>query len=54
MPYILKLWLKNILPAHNIFCQLILLATLTNQLTIGLQSAIQSIGKVKLYQSTVD
>lgn len=50
---ILKIWLKNV-PDHTaIFCSLILLGTLFNQLTIGLQSALQATGKIKLYQSIV-
>lgn len=53
MPYVLKLWLKNV-PEYTIsFCQLILLATLTNLLTIGLQTAIQATGRIKVYQSIV-
>jgi O-antigen/teichoic acid export membrane protein len=53
MPFVLKLWLNNV-PEHTvIFCRLILIATLTNQLTIGLQTAIQSTGKIKLYQMFV-
>lgn len=53
MPYVLKLWLKNV-PVYTVtFCQLTLLATLTNLLTIGLQTAIQATGRIKVYQSVV-
>jgi O-antigen/teichoic acid export membrane protein len=53
MESILKIWLKNV-PEHTlIFCRLILLGILINQLTIGLQSAIQATGKIKMYQTVV-
>jgi len=53
MPAILKFWLKEV-PEHTaVFCSLVLVAMLTNQLTIGLQSAIQATGKIKIYQSIV-
>ncbi|RZS99300.1 Na+-driven multidrug efflux pump [Aquimarina brevivitae] len=51
--FIFKIWLKDI-PEHTIiFALLYLGGTLTNQLTIGLQTAIQSGGNIKLYQSIV-
>lgn len=51
--FIFKIWLKEI-PEHTvIFTLLYLGGTLTNQLTIGLQTAIQSGGNIKLYQSIV-
>ncbi|GAA4778561.1 MATE family efflux transporter [Olivibacter ginsenosidimutans] len=53
MKTILQLWLKNVPPYTLIFCQLILVATLFNQLTIGLQSAAQAIGTIKYYQIVV-
>lgn len=53
MDTILKIWLKNV-PEYTVsFCQLVLLGALINQLTIGLQSAIQATGRIKLYQSVV-
>lgn len=53
MPAILKFWLKEV-PNHTIiFCDLILVGILINQLTIGLQSAIQATGKIKSYQIVV-
>lgn len=53
MESILNFWLKKT-PEHAIvFCQLILIATLSNQLTIGVQSALQATGKIKIYQAVV-
>lgn len=51
MPYILKIWLKIVPEYTVVFCRLIILITLINQLSIGLQTAIQSIGKIKIYQA---
>ena len=51
--YIFKIWLKEIPENTIIFSLLYLGGTLTNQLTIGLQTAIQSVGNIKLYQSIV-
>ena len=53
MPAILKVWLKNVPDYTVIFCSLILTSTLINQLTIGLQSAAQATGKIKVYQAVV-
>ncbi|MCL2327830.1 MAG: oligosaccharide flippase family protein [Bacteroidetes bacterium] len=51
MPVILQLWLKNV-PEHTVvFCSLVLVAMLVNQLTIGSFSALQATGKIKAYQS---
>jgi O-antigen/teichoic acid export membrane protein len=50
MPGILKFWLHNVPENTVIFSRLILLSTLINQLTIGLQSAAQATGKIKYYQ----
>ncbi|WP_213086967.1 lipopolysaccharide biosynthesis protein [Chitinophaga agrisoli] len=53
MPVILKFWLKNV-PDHTIiFCRLIIVVSLVNQLTVGLQVAIQSVGRIKVYQMVV-
>ena len=53
MSPILKLWLKDV-PDHTVvFCSLCLLMTLTNQLTIGLQSSFQAAGRIKIYQTVV-
>lgn len=53
MPTILKLWLKNVPNYTVIFCSLIIVATMVNQLTIGLQTALQATGKIKVYQVVV-
>ncbi len=53
MDSILKVWLGNVPEYTIIFCQLVLIASLTNQLTIGLQSALQATGKIKVYQILV-
>jgi O-antigen/teichoic acid export membrane protein len=53
MPNLLAVWLKTV-PDHAIaFCSLIILGILANQLTIGLQSALQATGRIKLYQVVV-
>jgi O-antigen/teichoic acid export membrane protein len=53
MTPLLTLWLKNVPPNTVEFCQLILIATLINQFTIGLQSAAQAIGDIKMYQIVI-
>ncbi|HDZ14163.1 hypothetical protein LCGC14_0796150 [marine sediment metagenome] len=53
MTAILKFWLKEVPDYTVIFAQLILISILVNQLTIGLQSALQATGKIKLYQIVV-
>ncbi|NQX39664.1 Na+-driven multidrug efflux pump [Pedobacter steynii] len=53
MKAILHLWLNNVPEYTASFCSLMLCATLINQLTIGLQSAVQATGKVKVYQAVV-
>lgn len=53
METILNLWL-NVVPDYSIiFCQLIISAVLMSQLTIGLQSALQATGNIKMYQVVV-
>lgn len=53
MTALLTFWLKNV-PENTVeFCQLILIATLINQFTIGLQSAAQAIGDIKRYQIVI-
>lgn len=51
MHYILKIWLKIVPDYTVVFCRLIIIITLINQLSIGLQTAIQTIGKIKNYQA---
>lgn len=51
MPLVLRLWLKQI-PDYGIsFCRLILLVSLVQQITIGMQTLIQANGRIALYQS---
>lgn len=50
MPFILNLWLKEVPENAAIFCQLVLLITLVQQLTVGIMTAIQSAGRIKTYQ----
>ena len=49
MDTILQVWLENVPDNTVMFCQYILIATLCDQLTIGLTSANQAIGKIKNY-----
>lgn len=53
MPMVLKIWLKNIPEYSIVFCQLILLLSTLQQLTIGMMSAIQSVGRIRIYQTIV-
>ncbi|QES89162.1 MATE family efflux transporter [Rhizosphaericola mali] len=50
MPAVLHLWLKEVPPHTVIFCSLSIISALLNQETVGLQSAAQAIGKIKVYQ----
>lgn len=53
METILKFWLNNV-PEYTVtFCRLILIGALINQLTIGLQSAMQATGNIRFYQIVV-
>jgi O-antigen/teichoic acid export membrane protein len=51
MPYVLKLWLKNVPEYTVLFCRLILASTLIMQLTYGFQGGIQAIGRIRNYQT---
>lgn len=51
--YVMKLWLDDVPEYTIIFCKLILFLTLINQLTIGLQSSAQAVGKIKIYQLVI-
>lgn len=46
---ILKLWLGENPPYSSLFCQVILITSLIDQLTLGLASANQAIGNIKWY-----
>lgn len=49
MPYILKLWLKEV-PDYTLnFCRLILILSVIYQYSMGLMSSIQAVGKIKNY-----
>jgi hypothetical protein len=50
MPYVLSLWLKNVPENTTLFCRLVLFSSLISQLTYGLQSGIQAVGRIKNYQ----
>ena len=53
MPALLGIWLKTVPENTVIFCRLVLTGTLINQLTIGLETALQATGEIKLYQLLV-
>lgn len=49
MPYVLKLWLKNV-PEYTLrLGQLILVLSIVYQYSVGLMSAIQAVGKIRNY-----
>lgn len=49
-PFILKLWLENVPDFAVIFCQLLLIRNLIEQLVIPLNSAIAAAGNIKYFQ----
>src|SRR5690606_9185483 len=50
MPLVLDLWLKEI-PMYSVeFCRAILLLTMMNQINMGVMTAVQAIGRIKVYQ----
>jgi O-antigen/teichoic acid export membrane protein len=53
MEAILGFWLKEVPVNAVAFCQLSLVTVMCNQITIGLQSAFQAIGQIKIYQLVV-
>lgn len=53
MPYILSLWLKDVPEYTVIFCQLILLFTLTVMLSQGVMISIEAVGSIKWLQIIV-
>ncbi|MFZ5940861.1 MAG: hypothetical protein ACOYXB_09820 [Bacteroidota bacterium] len=53
MHYILNIWLESVPEYAVIFCQLILIMSLFQQITWGLMVAVQSVGRIKLYQFVV-
>ncbi|MGQ7945114.1 hypothetical protein [Flavobacterium sp. WC2509] len=50
MPYIFKLWLKNVPEYAILFCRLGLIRNLIDQLFITLTSAIAAVGNIRKYQ----
>jgi len=53
MEAILRFWLNEVPPHAVEFCTLLIFGLLINQLTIGVQSALQAAGKLKMYQTVV-
>lgn len=53
MPSILRTWLGDVPNYTVLFCRWMLVVALLNQLTIGLASANQAIGKIKIYMLTI-
>lgn len=51
MPMVLKIWLKQIPENAIVFCRLMLIVSMIQQITIGLQTLIQANGRIALYQS---
>jgi Na+-driven multidrug efflux pump len=50
MPFILKLWLGEV-PDYSVeFCRAVILLTMMNQINMGLMTAVQAIGRIKVYQ----
>lgn len=50
MPAVLSFWLKDV-PEYSVeFCRAIILLTAMNQINMGLMTAVQAIGKIKVYQ----
>ncbi len=52
-PFVLGLWLKDVPEYTIVFCRLILLSTMVNQLSVGIQVGVQSVGKIRKYQLSV-
>lgn len=53
MPYVLLLWLRDIPPYTIVFSQLVLTLTIVAQYSSGIQSLIQSVGRIRPYFITV-
>lgn len=50
MPFVLKVWLKEVPDWTVIFCQLVLVLSMIGQMTLPLFYFVQAIGNIKLYQ----
>ena len=53
MPYVLKLWLKNVPEYAVLFTILALIDALIDTISYPLMAAAQATGKIKLYQAVV-
>lgn len=53
VPYIMKLWLKNIPVYTIIFVRLVIIDVLIDSISYPLMAVVQATGKIKLYQSIV-
>lgn len=53
VPYLLKLWLKNVPDYTVIFVQLVIIDVLIDSISYPIMSVVQATGKIKLYQSVV-
>lgn len=53
MPFILKLWLKDVPDYTVLFARIIIITALVDSLSLSLMSGIQATGKVKKYQMVV-
>lgn len=53
MPYVLQLWLKEVPIYCTTFCRIMLGVAAVQQLTTGLQTAIQAKGNIKYYQVAI-
>jgi len=54
MPFVLKIWLKEVPPYVISFTRLVILANLISQITKGLYMAIESVGNIKFFQIFVN
>lgn len=54
MPAILTLWLNDVPQYTVMFCRFILIASLCDQLTVGLISAIEAIGNIRNYSLVIN
>ena len=52
-PFILNVWLKKVPENTIIFCRLILVLSMLQQLSVGLMTSITAVGKIKAYQIVI-
>lgn len=52
MPFILKLWLKEVPPYAVVFCRLLLIRNLIEQIFIPINTSIKAVGNIKAFQIT--